>query len=338
MRSREMRFLLFGALLLAAATPARATFHIMLIEEIYAGHPADPGAHLVVLQMLLRGQNLVGGHPIHTFFPDGTRGPDFGTFTSDVSNVASGTRILMATPEAVKIFGVPADHVTTGRLPFPSGRVCFAPDPTGIAGYVDCVAYGSFTGANTGYGTPATALVTGQALRRTVFNLSVRNNSTDFALGSPRPANSLGAIVSADGDADLVPDTTDCAPADPSLWFAPPEVTGVQVALDGTGAALLRWESLSARAGTATLYDLVLGSAPRLNTLRSYGGVAVCGARELLDAAFTDAQPVDRGDGRFYLIRGRNGCGFGTYGNGDPPAGTPDPRDLLDDPLTDPCR
>ncbi|MEE9217831.1 MAG: hypothetical protein V3U98_02060, partial [Acidobacteriota bacterium] len=151
MRRVILYFALFFGLLAFAVAPARALFHLMVIDEIYAGHAGAPDAHYVMLRMTFSGQNLVGGHSITTFFPDGTPGPVFGTFPTSVPNGTSGARILMATQEAFDFFGITPDHITAGRLPFPSGRICFSSES------IDCVAYGDFTGSNGFYGSPAVA-------------------------------------------------------------------------------------------------------------------------------------------------------------------------------------
>ncbi len=151
MRRSAVVSLLCAGVLLGAFTPAQARFDLMVIEEVYAGHPGRPGAHYVVLRMTSSGQTFVGGKVITTFLEDGTPGPTFGVFAQNVPNGAINSRILMATQEAVEMFGIVADQVVTGRLPAPSGKICFA-------GTIDCVAYGDFTGSNLGFGMPAVAI------------------------------------------------------------------------------------------------------------------------------------------------------------------------------------
>lgn len=334
MRPGALRFALCAGLLLTLSPPARATFHLMVIEEIYAGHPAAPDAHYVVLRMTSSRQQYVAGHGIVTFLPDGAPGPLFGVFAADAASGLAGRRILMATQQAVDFFGIAADHVTAGRLFFPSGRVCFSSQLE-----VDCLAYGEYTGDNGEYGQPAAALQPGLALHRNFFNELADNNANDFALAPPMPTNNAGFVAGFDADSDLVPDFSDCAPSDPSLWSAPPEVPGVGI-IPGTFSLGIVWESLAEEAGPSTLYDVVLGSVTALKAAGGFAGVAVCAAKEIDGTAFRDADdPASSpGDARFYLVRGRNGCGVGTWGDGAPPAGQPDPRDLLDDPLSDPCR
>ncbi len=52
------------ALALLLAPPALATFHEMMIREVYPGSGASPNSEYVELQMWAPGQNFVGGHQI----------------------------------------------------------------------------------------------------------------------------------------------------------------------------------------------------------------------------------------------------------------------------------
>ncbi len=317
---------------------ADAAFHLNLIAEVYPGSYANPDAQYVVLQAAASFENLLSTHPIVTFNADGTPGPDFGVFTTNPVNNLSGAHYLMATSQALSFFGLSrTDATATGRLPFPSGRVCFAPYVFGTGGYVDCVAYGAYTGSNTGYGTPIAALLQRQkALVRVVFNTVVRNNSTDFALGAPNPINSFNDS-SPDGDRDGVPNVSDCAPGDSSLYLKPFETANLGVTrTTGAGGPVttVRWDDQSLLVGPATLYDLIFGDISSLRFAVPFSG-ARCLASRLLSPMADDPGPdPGAGNGSYYLSRARNGCGDGTYGNSGL---SPDPRDFLDDPATTPC-
>lgn len=336
-RTRHVPLLCILALALMTQR-ADAAFHINLIAEIYPGSYANPDAQYVMLQAAAAFENVLSTHPIITFNPDGTRGPDFGVFSVNPANAANGAHYLMATSQALSFFGFSrTDATATGRLPFPSGRVCFAPYAFGTGGYVDCVAYGAYTGVNTGYGTPfAAGLQRQKALVRIVFNTLTRNNSTDFALGAPNPINSFGD-TSPDADKDGVPNVGDCAPNDSSNYLVPFETAnlGVSRAAGGTGfTTTIRWDDQSLLVGPATVYDLASGDIAGLYTPVPFSGAA-CLSSRLLAPMVDDPNP-DPGPGRavYYLSRARNGCGDGTYGNSSL---TPDPRDFLDAPATTPC-
>ena len=102
------------------------------------------------------------------------------------------------------------DFTMAADVMAPDGRVCFET--------IDCVAYGSFVGDNTGYGTPATALtITGvQSLIR-IFT-GTPDNSTDYALGTPAPRNNAGqsGVIGIGGPftVDSTGDEVDANPGD----------------------------------------------------------------------------------------------------------------------------
>ncbi|HEV8375571.1 MAG TPA: hypothetical protein VGR38_04970 [Candidatus Polarisedimenticolia bacterium] len=119
----------------------------------------------------------------------------------------------------------------------------------------------------------------------------------------------------------------DCFPADPGTFAAPPEVQDVQVAHAGGGSVTISWDSLDPVVGAGAFYDLVTGSVSLLRSDAGFAG-AGCLTSGLPDTPFTDSQSGPAtGEAFYYLVRGRNGCGLGTYGDGTP---APDPRDLLD--------
>jgi len=142
---------------------ASATFHRMLIREVYPGTTSEPGAEYVELQMWNAGQNLVGGHTLRTYDSGGT--PTATVLPSDVPNGANQSTVLIATPEAEARFGVTADAPLSpsGQLDPAGGAVCWEA--------IDCVAWGSFgAGLPSLAGTPAEAggIPDEMALRRTI--------------------------------------------------------------------------------------------------------------------------------------------------------------------------
>ncbi len=323
MRTHIRRLALAAVVFVAGLQRTDASFHLMLIDEIYPGSFAHPDAQYVVLRSTFVGQNFLPGHPIKTFDAQGNPGPDFGIFTFPIpENADNGARYLMATPEAVALFGIAATQVVTGRLPFPSGRICFD------SAFVDCVAYGDFTGNNGIYLGPAAALVRQRALKRTQ---DIDNNALSFALGPPGPFNDLNES-SPDGDGDGIPDFSDCAPGDGSLYLAPLEVRNLVV--ERTGLTTISWDDQTLLVGSPTSYDLVTHDLTGPGTPAPFAG-SVCGAPDLATPTATDPDPDPPPGGlRLYLSRATNGCGNGTFGDGSP---APDPRDTLDDPFIGPC-
>ncbi len=325
------------ALVLAALVQrADANFHVMIIVEVYPGSYLNPDAQYVMLQSLAAGQNVLSGHQIITFNPDGTRGPDFGAFTANPTNAASGAHYLMATSQAQTFFNLAPDAVASGRLPFPSGRVCFAPSTLGCSGYIDCVAYGAYTGDNAGFGTPSSGLVRQKALVHASINFTCpRNNTTDFASAAPNPINSANAS-SPDRDGDGVPDASDCAPGVSDVYARPLEASNLGAKRDAVSPFVvhLTWDDQSLLVGPSTVYDLVSGDIGGLLTPTPFAG-AICLATGLASPAFDDGRPDPApGKGVYYLSRATNGCGDGTYGDSTL---SPDPRDFLDDAATTPC-
>lgn len=151
------------ALSLAGPPTASATFHEMMIREVYPGSLAHPDSEYVELQMWSAGQNRVGGHQLGLYDATGAQ-VGTATFAHDVGGGANQSTLLVATPEAEAEFGVAADAaVLPGLLNPAGGAVCWES--------LDCVAWGSFGGSSKSpAGTPAAAggIPDGMALRRTI--------------------------------------------------------------------------------------------------------------------------------------------------------------------------
>lgn len=192
-RRLAIAVLLAGALPALAAPVASATFHEMLIREVYAGSAARPDSEYVELQMWAAGQNLVGGHSLRTY---GASGSIAGTttFSGDVPGDANQSTILLATPAAESDFGiVPDAAMAPGLLDAAGGAVCWES--------LDCVAWGSFVGtlpSPTGSPAAPAGIADGMALRRTISPGCASlleatddrdNSAADFSavFPSPRP-------------------------------------------------------------------------------------------------------------------------------------------------------
>jgi hypothetical protein len=178
---------------LIAAASASATFHLMVVREIYPGSSASPEAEYVELQMYASGQNLVSGHSLDFFDAAGAQVAT-ATFGADVPNGANQSTLVAATPAAESYFGIVADTgMPDGSLDPAGGAVCWES--------LDCVSWGSFHGsAPSPTGSPADpfGIPNGMALRRTIAPgcptlleaVDDRNDSaTDFSdvFPAPRP-------------------------------------------------------------------------------------------------------------------------------------------------------
>ena len=114
-----------------------------------------------------------------------------------------------------------------------------------------------------------------------------------------------------DQDADgLTSCHGDCDDANSFVWLVPAEIAGL--AITTASPASLAWDSQETLAGPETRYDLVSGplsatsplSLTSASCLQSGGG-----------SSYSDTRPDPAaGSGFWYLTRGRNSCGIGTYG------------------------
>jgi hypothetical protein len=179
------------ALSALGAQPAFATFHEMVVREVYAGSVAQPGSQYVELQMWAPGQNFVGGHVIGIYNASGAP-VGSATFTSDVSGNANQSTLVAATPAAESEFNITADTgLTPGLLDPAGGAVCWET--------LDCVAWGKFSGlAKSPVGQPAApaGIPDGMALRRTIApgcptllesSDDQDNSIADFSAAFPAP-------------------------------------------------------------------------------------------------------------------------------------------------------
>ena len=127
-----------------------------------------------------------------------------------------------------------------------------------------------------------------------------------------------------DRDQALFP--ADCNDSAPGAKSIPTEILGLTLALHGSGVRF-DWASQDGAAGADTAYDIAAGSVADLLSTGTYAG-ATC------HVAAIAAPPYDEigfwpapGSAGWYLVRGRNVCGTGSFGD----AGVvPDPRDALD--------
>lgn len=180
---------LLAGMLLATQRPASADFHLMEVNEVFAGSPPQAGADFVELRMKAPGQNIVGGHKLHLY-----TAPDiYGLVTRHectipanvTANTATNAPILFATAEAQAMW--PADFTIPPLLGGEGGAVCFE--------NIDCVSWGSFTGATTSpAGTPEPGgIPSGQSLGRT--GPDTNDSAADFMATSPSPeANGGGNL------------------------------------------------------------------------------------------------------------------------------------------------
>jgi len=171
--------------LACSAAPASASFHIMKVHEVYAG---AAGSQYIELEMAASSQNFLSGHAVKVYDAAGAV-VDTLTFTGSVANGSSGSKVLLATAQAVTDFGVAADlTMPTASIPSAGGMVCWET--------YDCVAWGNFTGAAPSpVGAPfnpSTGLPGNMAIRR---SQDTDVSSADFTAVAAAPLNNGGTPV-----------------------------------------------------------------------------------------------------------------------------------------------
>jgi hypothetical protein len=149
---------------LLSAQAAFATFHEMLVREVFPGTSTAPDVEYVELQMYAPGQNFVEAHTITVYNSVGTQVAS-AKFLADVTNGANQATLVAATPAAESTFGITADVGLTppGAIDPAGGAVCWES--------LDCVSWGNFgVAAKSPTGSPAApgGIPDGMALRRTI--------------------------------------------------------------------------------------------------------------------------------------------------------------------------
>jgi|RhiMetdeSRZDD1v2_1073273.scaffolds.fasta_scaffold611800_1 hypothetical protein len=203
--------------LVITASPVRAAFHISVIDEIMMGVNGDPHAQYVEIRMLFVAQTSVA-HSVLSFFAcDGSAvSTQIDGLPGNISHGGNGVRWSMGTDAFAAATGVTPDFTfqpisNNGLITYvPCGMVCWgAPSMTLFPpadpdswmhsdpnNYVDCVAYGGYSGTTkTSSGTP-TNLMPGDGTMSLQRIGSTGNNSADFMLAAPTPTNdTLSAVT-----------------------------------------------------------------------------------------------------------------------------------------------
>lgn len=190
MRRISLAVGLGAAALALVVARAEATFHIMVIDQVFPGFEQAPDAQYVMMRIEADVQSLVNGQSFATFDAAGDALDPFGGFCPTPSpscrlpkvspacaqggcssTETNDGRLFVATQRAADLFCLAPDLLATGGLPYPDGRVCFgntgsfsATCFTKVLGPVDCVAYGNYTGDNGIFGSPAASPALGDAL------------------------------------------------------------------------------------------------------------------------------------------------------------------------------
>jgi hypothetical protein len=202
------------------ASSASATFHLMKVREVSSGTGVADSSYVEIQAyagfqsflsngaQIVRCDSTCSSPAVFSPFTDVANGADQMTVVFGDSGLSSGSKDFT--------IDLNLDSIMAG------GAVCYLSEP----GFSDCVSWGNFSAnsslmANYGTtaGTPAPALASGMALRRSIApgcptaleaSDDTNDSATDFALTTPDPRPNSSA-----------PTEVTCAPAGPTGYPAP---------------------------------------------------------------------------------------------------------------------
>jgi hypothetical protein len=211
------------ALVLLSRTPAHAAFHFAVIDEFMSGCGADSTVQFVEMRLLSSGQTVVADTRLTAFSCDGSVTNVLRLVPNDITNGMTGARWVIGSSSFQAASGIAPDFVMSDEDPGifrDCGMICWgapgmippAPaswDPTVPSNYVDCVAYGPYTGPlGPGAGAPASDIPNNGSQSLTRAGGSAFDNN--FALATPTPTNNAGSVGTLGGCAGFT--TTSTAP------------------------------------------------------------------------------------------------------------------------------
>jgi len=135
------------------------------------------------------------------------------------------------------------------------------------------------------------------------------NPCTSDACDPSRGCTHLSIMdMDGDGHLNLLCGGNDCNDTDPLVWSPPIEVANVTMT---TSATNLTWDNQGSLVGPGTLYEVGSGSMDKEFGLLSD---MICLGSGTATSFMDGRGDPPLGQGFWYLIRGRNSCGTGTYG------------------------
>jgi len=145
--------------------------------------------------------------------------------------------------------------------------------------------------------------------RVTVF--AIKPDDSIVVYGAPHDGlYKLYAVpIGPDGDSDHVVDDCDCAPAAAEVFAWPGEVTILGFLADKT---TIRWMSIAEGSGVGTVYEVLRGATSELPV--GAGLSETCAGSGIVGTEFVDGFAPAAGEAAYYLVRGANVCGSGSYG------------------------
>jgi len=203
---RRMHPALIALLAGLLPAPASALFHIAHISEVQVSTADNPaGAQYVEIEMDFASQTFVEDSILSAWDCDGDFLGELLTVPGDVTNGGSGVRWIMAT--TTSLGGMTPDFGTASAgIPADCGQVCWGAPGLSVPApgswdhevpnnYVDCVAYGGYTGTTRSLsGTPTPLVPNSGSANLSLTRVSLTNdNAADFALECATPENNAGA-------------------------------------------------------------------------------------------------------------------------------------------------
>jgi hypothetical protein len=216
MRAGWRRAVAAVGLVLAVGMRAHAAFHFAVIDEVMSGCGADPTVQFVEIRMFFSGQTVVGGTRLTAFSCDGTTKNVLRLIPTNatLTNGMSGARWIIGSPNFQTAAGIAPDFVMSDSDPGifrDCGQICWGapvegdftpPDDPGswdhtiTTNYIDCVAYGPYTGP---LDPGAGAILTSTPANDGTESLTRSGDTAfdnNFALAAPTPTNNAGAAGS----------------------------------------------------------------------------------------------------------------------------------------------
>lgn len=184
----------------ATSSVAHASFHLIAVNEVYSN--ADDSVQYVELIALDNFQTQLQQARIIARNANGTVATIVFDFTAPYPQLDVGETILIATPAFESVAGFAPDFVMSAcsLISATAGKVTFQNDAATII--PDSVAYGGYTGLNTGFGNPAVALPTdGVNALHHVSTTVPRNNAQEYAVGVNSPKRNDGQTTTLTGAA-----------------------------------------------------------------------------------------------------------------------------------------
>lgn len=175
------------AALAAGAAPALATFHLIRVNEVFSN--ASGTLQFVELIAISDFQTNLAPTRVVAANADSSLANLVFDFVTSFPLLDNGETILLATAGFQAAAGFAPDFVIPdGRIFGTNGRVAFDQD---LGPDVDALAYGTYSGPNTGFGSPAAPLPGDgfHSLTRVAFT---NNNAADFAVADNSPRRNDG--------------------------------------------------------------------------------------------------------------------------------------------------